>query len=114
MFQYKQSSFWWLRNTQTFIYFLRECTGGIIAACILTYIGAWLSDSSMQFESALWWQIVNWVGFGAAVIHTLTWFWVTTQLSPVRLSLPAKLIICIGMISGVIVFSSFALRYLYA
>lgn len=76
----KLSPLWWTRNPRYTIYFLREVTGPLIAFFILYFLIAGLFDPTLSFMKDAAFKAASWIGLGAALIHTLTWFWVTARL----------------------------------
>lgn len=81
-YEQKLSKFWWLRNANSFAYFVRELTGLFIVFYIIYFlVSAFVEDSSNSFDflRTSGFKIVSAIGFAAAVIHTLTWLWVMTN-----------------------------------
>lgn len=102
MYNEKQSSFWWLRNEKSFIYFMRELTGVAIAAYMLYFL------VRVYFKGLNWllanrpedFIIMSWIGLVAALFHTLTWMWVTITISPITLPKPVQYIAFVVAMAG--------------
>lgn len=99
------SPLWFLRNGKTLLYFFRELTGLIIAAYCVYFSYQWYFDEALTFVRAQSFYIFSMVTFAASILHTLTWLWVTTQVTPVPLpqkiqyALFAVLVLIFGGIS---------------
>ena len=84
MLEQKQSGFWWTRNLNTVIYFFRELTGFIIAGYFAFFILKASADPKMAFIKTGLFINLSIVAFFAAVLHSITWLWVMSQLPPIR------------------------------
>ena len=80
MLQSKLSPFWWTRNSRYFIYFLRELSGPVLALYAVIFIIWWIFDPAMIFTFNGAFQVLSWVALVFALIHALTWFWVTSKI----------------------------------
>jgi fumarate reductase subunit C len=79
---YKQplSSFWWFANIRYFVYFLRELTGPVIAFYVIYFLVSWLFDVTLNFVGTELFNILTWITLVFAIIHTVTWLFVTGKL----------------------------------
>lgn len=82
MYEQKQSPFWWTRNPATIIYFLRELTGLFLSGALIYFIVRACLNQNLWFLHSTSSRVVSMVGLIAALIHTITWLWVTVQVTP--------------------------------
>lgn len=80
----RPSAFWWTRNIATVIYFMRELTGVFIAAYLIYFLGIteFTKLTLAQLQITLHFKIMSVIGFAAACVHTITWLWVSTKVTP--------------------------------
>lgn len=81
-YEQTQSPLWFLRNSNSFVYFIRELSGVFIAFYCVYFAWKWLNDNQLGFTGTKVFFWISMVTFGASIIHTLTWLWVTTQVTP--------------------------------
>lgn len=95
-FPQKLPSLWFTQNIRYFVYFLREFTGILIAIWVINLILAFFVMnieggrnvfSNFRLEDKLFYTLryTNYIGFFAAIFHSLTWLYVMTKLSPIPL-----------------------------
>lgn len=101
MFYQKLSLFWWLGNIRYFVYFLRELSGVIIVFS-LPLIALGIAMFLLP------------IAFAAAIFHTITWFWVTIRISPLRSSKILHVIGFLVLIGATTALSYFLLPIFYA
>ncbi|MEK7524414.1 MAG: hypothetical protein AAB588_05300 [Patescibacteria group bacterium] len=112
-FEQKQSPFWWTRNPQTVVYFLRELTGVFIALYVMIFLTLAMTDATLNFSRGIFFKTISWIGLIAAVIHTLTWFWVTVKITPVLLPKWMQLFLFLLLVVAWLIGSYFLLIFLY-
>lgn len=95
MFSQKTASGWFLKNPRYFIYFLREFTGVIISLYFLAQLFGTASWWTLNFTAALTPLV-----FAAAILHSITWFWVTTKIMPLPDKLPLRIAAFIGLLGA--------------
>lgn len=78
---------WFLKNPRYFIYFLREFTGVIISL----YFLAQLFGTTTALTPLV---------FAAAMLHSLTWFWVTTKIMPLPDKFAVRIAAFIGLLGA--------------
>ncbi|MBP9717758.1 hypothetical protein KBD59_00470 [Candidatus Gracilibacteria bacterium] len=101
MYEQKQSALWWTRNPKTIIYFLREFTGVVIAAYAIYFVifalKFTLNDEIFLFLRSSHFYIASIVTLIASLIHTVTWLWVTAQVTPFQLPKKIQILLFIGL-----------------
>ncbi len=112
LYNQKQSPLWFMRNHRTMLYFLRELTGVVIAAYFVYFSYSWWNDAALQFVHSEPFYTLSFITFGASLIHTVTWLWVTTQVTPMPLPKNIQQILFFVLI-GTALGLSFALYYLF-
>lgn len=114
MYSQKISRFWWTKNPRTILYFIREATGIVIALYFISYIfAAWEYGSFRYNDYPKDFGVMAFFGFIAAVIHTLTWFWVTAKITPFSRSLFAHVTIFLFLIALWVGVSAFLIFNFY-
>ena len=114
MYSQKISRFWWTKNPRTILYFIREATGIVILLFFISYIfTAWEYGRLNHNEYVKDFGALGILGLIAAIIHTLTWFWVTAKITPFSRSLLARVTIFLFLIALWIGVSTFLLFNFY-
>ncbi len=109
----KQSAFWWTRSPETIIYFVRELTGVFISIFVVIFA---VTSSTHNFR---WMVAQAWFGplaiatLVASLIHTTTWLWVSTKITPFDLKLPARIALFTVLLVAFGAASYFLYTYLY-
>lgn len=112
-YEQKQSAFWWTRDIRTTVYFIRELTGVFIAFYVMYFIAYGFFDSYRTFATHTASNVISWISLGAALIHTVTWFWVTVKISPVPLSKILQMLAFLGLIAAWIGVSYYLFSFFY-
>lgn len=99
----KQSSFWWIRNLNSTIYFLRELTGPVIAAYFVFLLTTFYPARDFFY----------YIAFSAAIFHTITWLWITAKLTPFPLKKWAQILLFLVAIIGWLAASYLILQFFY-
>lgn len=112
LFYPTQSPLWFVRNHRTLLYFFRELTGVVIAIYCVYFAANWYLDASLSFiQTSTFWGL-SLATFIASLLHSITWFWVTTQVTPQPLPKWAELILFF-VLCGVALGLTFVLFYLF-
>lgn len=109
----KPSPFWWTQNPKTVVYFFRELTGIFIALYVMIFLGLAVTDATLNFLRGSFFKTVSWAGLAAAILHTLTWFWVTVKITPVPLPKWAQVLLFLVLIATWLIASYFLLIFFY-
>lgn len=94
-----------------FLYILRELTGPLIVFYLIAFLIGAIFDPHLAFTSAMYFKIISWIGFAAAVIHTLTWLAVLPKL--LFDSRTAQIILYVALLASVGAISYLILPILY-
>lgn len=105
--------FLWTQNRRYFLYFLRELTGPLIAGYIIYFLLNTFFDQGLAFTQTGTFRVVSWIGFAAAVFHTITWFWVTIKIMPFTLKKYRQIGLFISLLIIGIALSFFLLNFFY-
>jgi fumarate reductase subunit C len=93
----KQERFWWTKKSSYILYFIREFSGILIAAYVLTSIiieagiglapgGSDFAHSAVSFKLSITFLIIQYAGLTGALIHSITWLIIMPTISPIELS----------------------------
>lgn len=95
------------------IYFLRELTGVFIAGWTIYFLTLAIFDPALAFIATQTFRIASAAALLAAIFHTITWFWVTVQLSPIPLKKSAQIAFFFGLIVIWLGVSYFLINFFY-
>lgn len=95
------------------IYFLRELTGVFIAGWTIYFLTSAIFDPTLAFVTTRTFQIINIIGLAAAIFHTITWFWVTVQVTPFHLKKSLQYSLFCVLIAAWFGASYFLLNFFY-
>ena len=113
-YEKKPNGFWWTRSAADMLYFFRELTGVVIAGYVIYFVVFALMDQSLVFFGSTHFFIMNVIAAAAAFLHTLTWLWVTTQVTPFDLPKTVQIVFFIFLVAVCIGGSYFLFTFLYA
>jgi fumarate reductase subunit C len=104
--------FWWTRNMNSLVYFLRELTGvGIAVYFIYFWFLPYISPRATIYDTSF--LVMSWIGLVSACFHSLTWFWVAVKVTPFDLPRKVEIALFVKLLLIWGVLSYFLLQFMY-
>lgn len=84
LLQIPLARWWWTKKLTYFVYFVREFTGVVIATYIFYLLYLYAKYDPGYFKELHLFRPFTWIALIFALIHTVTWLYVTARIVPVR------------------------------
>ncbi len=95
------------------IYFLRELTGVFIAGWTLYFLTSAIFDPGLAFLNTKTFKGITVICLAAAIFHTITWLWVTVQVTPFQVKKSVQRMLFVFLITAWLGASYLLINFLY-
>lgn len=117
MFSPPPDHLWWTKRPGYVLYIVRELSGILILIGLGYWLCIYVQVSFHPFFKDLWTppgeSIFQWIGFMGAMIHTLSWLWLSALLVPTAPKRSIKIALFILFLIGWAAISYFLYQFLY-